>query len=243
MDLGELRRHLDSLAQSLGGEDRRLLAARLEGLISVFPFNEYEYLLTFLLDRQRISFAEYESLRTKYVSTNRYLDLYGLSPRVFGQVWGERHLMDLDGRFRKPDRSVDPNYSGEYDLWLEAVRVEAKASRAVGRKKGGTLATKALAFGAKGPFWMNFQQLKPDVCDVFVFIGVWVDRVLYWVMSNEEVKTNRYLSHQHRGGVEYQIGITDKNLPEFEAYRREPGTVADAVMKKAPRGGAQGRPS
>ncbi len=232
MDLAELRRHLDGLAESLESEDRTLLAARLGGLTSVFPFDEYEYLISFLLDRQRISFAEYESLRTKYVSTNRYLDLYGLSPRVFGQVWGEKHLMDLDGRFRKPDRSLDPSYSGEYDLWLEGVRVEAKASRAVNKEKRGNLATKALLYGAEEPLWMNFQQLKLDVCDVFVFIGVWVDRLLYWVMSNEEVKANRYFSHQHRGGVEYQIGITDKNLLDFAAYQCEPASLAAVVIGK-----------
>jgi hypothetical protein len=181
MDLGELRCHLDDLAKSLASEDRRLLAARLDGLISVFPFNEYEYIISFLLDRRRISFAEYESLRTKYVSTNRYLDLYGLSPRVFGQVWGEKHLADVDRRFRKPDRSLDPNYSGEYDLWLE---------------------------------------------------GVWVDRILYWVMSNEEVKADRYLSHQHRGGIEYQIGITDKNLSDFAAHQCEPASLAAVVIGK-----------
>jgi hypothetical protein len=232
MDLGELRRHLDALAESLRAEDRRLLAARLEGLISVFPFNDYEYIVTFLLDRQRISFAEYESLRTRYVSTNRYLDLYGLSPRVFGQVWGEKHLMDLDGRFRKPDRSLDPNYRGEYDLWLDGVRVEAKASRAVNKNKRGGLAAKALAYGSAEPFWMNFQQLKLDVCDVFVFIGVWVDRILYWAMSNEEVKASRYLSHQHRGGIEWQIGITDKNLSEFAAHQCEPVYLAAVVIDK-----------
>jgi hypothetical protein len=43
---------------------------------------------------------------------------------------------------------------------------------------------------------MNFQQLKLDVCDVFVFIGVWVDTIRYWVLSNDDVKSSPYLSHQ-----------------------------------------------
>lgn len=232
MDLAELRRYLESLTESLESEDRTVLAARLEALASVFPFNEYEYMISFLLDRRRISFAQYESLRGKYVSSNRYLDLYTLSPRAFGQVWAEKHLMDVDPRFRKPDRSLDPAYTGQYDLWLEGVRVEAKASRAVNKKKPGNLAAKALRYGADEPFWMNFQQLKLDVCDVFVFVGVWVDRLAYWVMSNEEVKTNRYLSHQHRGGVEYQVGITDKNWIEFQPYECEAASVASIVIRK-----------
>ena len=53
------------------------------GLVSVFPFNEYEYIITFLVDRGVISFNEYEALRTNYVSSNRYLELV----RAFTQVF------------------------------------------------------------------------------------------------------------------------------------------------------------
>lgn len=88
----------------------------------------------FLLDKGVIQFGEYEKLRESYVSTNKYLELYEYGPRNFGQVWGEPHLMDLDARFKKPDTSLDPDYSGDYDLWIEGVRVEAKASRAVHKK-------------------------------------------------------------------------------------------------------------
>lgn len=195
MNLHELRRYLDILISSLKHEDRQLLEARLNSLVSIFPFNEYEYILMFLLDRNVISFADYEKLRESYVTANRYLGLFGLAPRIFGQIWGEKHLMDLDPRFRKPNKSLDPSYQGQYDLWLEGVRVEVKAARAIDTKKRGDIASKALHRNSLAPFWMNFQQLKLDTCDVFVFIGVWVDEIVYWVMSNEEVKTNKYLSH------------------------------------------------
>ena len=180
MNLEDLRRYLDRFVHSLEREDQRMLNARLEGLISVFPFNEYEYIITFLVDRRLISFNEYEKLRENYVSANRHLNLYGLAPRIFGQIWGEKHLMDLDAGFRKPDRSLDPDYDGGYDLWLDGVRVEVKAARAIHTKKRGDVVSKALRFGSDEPFWMNFQQLKLDVCDVFVFVGVLggPDRVL-----------------------------------------------------------------
>lgn len=80
---------------------------------------------------------------------------------------------------------------------------------------------------------MNYQQLKLDICDVFVFIGVWVDRIVYWVISNDDVKQNEYLSHQHRGGIEYQIGITDRNISEFERFRTDPEHLGDTVMSLA----------
>lgn len=233
MTTQQLRAYLEQFATRLGAKDRTLLQARLNGLVSVFPFNEYEFILSFLLDRRAISFREYEKLRQNYVSANRYLDLFGLAPRVFGQIWGEQHLRDIEPRFQKPSRLLDSDYSGQYDLWLEGTRVEVKAARAIHTKQRGTVSSKALRHDSTDPFWMNFQQLKFDVCDVFVFIGVWVDQIAYWVLSNDQVKTNPNLSHQHRGGIEYQIGITNRNMSAFAAYLTVPQELANVVIAKS----------
>lgn len=233
MTTRELRAVLDRLVTSLEPRDQKLLQARLNGLVSVFPFSEYEYILTFLVDRRALSFREYEKLRANYVSTNRYLDLFSLAPRVFGQIWGEQHLQDIEPRFQKPSRSLDSKYSGQYDLWLEGTRVEVKAARAIHTKQRSTVSSKALRRDSSEPFWMNFQQLKFDVCDVFVFIGVWVDEIVYWVLSHDQAKSNPYLSHQHRGGVEYQIGITHNNISAFEVYRVAPQELANVVVEKS----------
>ena len=227
----QLREYLDKFVATLDQQDSELLDARLQSLVSVFPFNEYEYMLLFLRDRSVISFAEYEELRGAYVSSNRYLSLFGLAPRIFsGQIWGEQHLMDLNPEFKKADKSVDPEHEGQYDLWINGVRVEVKAARAIDTKKRGDIVSKALRTDSDRPFWMNFQQLKLDNCDVFVFLGVWVDTIRYWVLSHDDVKDNPYLSHQHRGGVEYQIGITDKNIGAFAPCLVEPSALAKRVM-------------
>ena len=233
MNQEELRAYLERLIDGLERGNQALLRVRLESLISVFPFSEYEYIITILVDCHVISFNEYEALRKNYVSSNRYLDLFSLAPRVFGQIWGENHLMDLDGRFQKPDKNLDPQHEGKYNFWLEGIRVEVNAARAIHTKKRGDMASKALHWGAEAPFWMNYQQLKLDICDVFVFIGVWVDLIVYWVMSNEEVKENNYLSHQHRGGIEYQIGIRNKNIQEFDAFKIDATALAITVVTKA----------
>ena len=89
MNLQQLRTYIDRLSDSLKQEERQVLKSRLRGLISVFPFNEYEYILTFLVDHRVITFGDYEELRGNYVSSNRYLDLFGLAPRIFGGTWGE----------------------------------------------------------------------------------------------------------------------------------------------------------
>ena len=92
--------------------------------------------------------------------------------------------------------------------------------------------TKALSFGSNGPYWMNFQQIKLDMADVFVFIGVWVDKILYWVLTNKEVKKHPIRSHQHRGGIEYQIGITEKNIKEFRKFLVEPSKLVGVIKSK-----------
>jgi hypothetical protein len=213
-------------------EDRSLLRARVQGLVSVFPFNEYEYVIMFLTDRGVLSFREYEDLRENYVSDNRYLELFELAPRSFGQTWGERHILDLDTEFQKPNRTADPNYDGEYDLLIDNLRIEVKSSRAYNASLTGSLVSRALTWESDSPFWMNYQQLKLDICDVFIFIGVWVNRIVYWVMSNNEVKNNRYLSPQHRDGIEYQIGMRQNNIQDFNLYRVEASDIATVVRQK-----------
>jgi len=232
LNLQDLRKYLEGLSNSLDRSDQALLRSRVQSLASVFPFNEYEYTLMFLLGRQVLTFEDYEKLRSDYISANQYLSLYGLAPRIFGEIWAHQHLMDLDNRFEKPSKQVDPNYEGEYDLWIQSVRTEVKTARAINTRIRGDVVSKALKYGSPEPFWMNFQQLKPDRCDVFVFIGVWVDSIVYWVLSSQEVRENKHLSHQHRGGVEYQIGVTEKNISLFDEFRVTPSMVANVVIRK-----------
>jgi len=232
-----LKQYLEGLLQNLESKNHGLLSARLGSLKSVFPFNEYEYILMFLVDREVITFEQYEGLREKYVSSNPYLELYGIAPRAFGEIWGHPHIMDIDNRFKKPHKKLDSTYEGQYDLWFEGMKVEVKACRAINTRKRGNLMAKALRYGSHEPFWMNYQQIKVDMADVFVFIGVWIDKIVYWVMSKEEIKKNRYLSPQHRGGIEYQIGITHRNISEFDIYRVEPHKLGKMVLKKAKKSG------
>lgn len=235
MNQTELRAYLDGLVETMRTEDRAALNARLGSLASAFPFNEYEYIIAFLSNRGILSFSEYETLRESYVSANRYLNLFELPPRTFGQGWAERHLQDLDDSFRTPNRELDPQYDVEYDLWRNGVKIEVKSSRAADASRQGALASRALRWGDNAPFWMNYQQLKADICDVFILVGVWLDKIAYWVMSNDDIKSHPLLSPQHRDGSEYQIGIRNSNIGDFEIYRVEADSIAQAVIEKARR--------
>lgn len=89
----------------------------------------------FLLDKKVIKFQAYEKLRTDYVSANTYLELYGLAPRVFGEIWSHQHIIDLDNRFSRAKKETDPLYEGQYDLWLDGIKVEVKSARVINTKK------------------------------------------------------------------------------------------------------------
>lgn len=236
MDKKELDKKLDKWVKELPQESKKSLLARLSGLKSIYPFNEYEYRLMYLFDKKIITFQEYERLRDAYVNANPYLNLYNVSPRVFGEIWAQQHLIDIDSKFKKPTKEIDKNYSGEYDLYLEngrqIIKIEVKASRAINTKIRGGLETKALSFESKEPYWMNFQQIKLNIVDIFIFIGVWVDRIYYWVLTNKEVEEHPIRSHQHRGGIESQIGITDKNFNDFKKFLVEPSYLVETIKKK-----------
>ena len=36
----------------------------------------------------------------------------------------------------------------------------------------------------------------------------------------------------HRGGIEYQIGIKEKNIADFDKYKVEPNKLGDTVLRK-----------
>ncbi|OIN96014.1 hypothetical protein AUJ66_07635 [Candidatus Desantisbacteria bacterium CG1_02_38_46] len=232
MDIDELDQHLLSWTKRLKQENQNLLNAALSSIKSAFPFNEYEHRIAFFLNRGVISFDEYKKLRDNYVGSNQYLELYGLAPRVFGDIWCKEHLIGIDQRFKEPSKKLDPKYDGEYDLWLNGIKIEVKAGRATKTKERGAVTSKAIPYKSEKPFWINMQQIKLDICDVFILIGVWTDRICYWVLSNDEVKNHSEISHQHRGGIEYQIGITERNVREFDKYLVEPTKLVDTILEK-----------
>lgn len=233
MNIKELDKMLSVWINSLKGENGQILKARLSSLKSVYPFNEYEYRIMFLLDKGIISFRDYEELRGSYTKSE-YLGLYELAPRTFGETWAHKHLMDIDTRFKKPNKLLDASYDGNYDLWVQEIRVEVKASRAVDKRiKGKSLVSKAITFETNEPFWMNFQQIKKNICDVFIFIGVWVDKSCYWVFPHNFIENHPHLSPQHRGGIEYQLGITERNLTDFDKYLVEPRQLVNVIIRRA----------
>lgn len=225
----------------------------LEELKSVFPFSRYEYIISTLLARDKITFDEYLTVRDEYIDRNLYLYLFEMAPRTFGDTWGLSHLCSFQPDFKRPSRKADPR-SGEYDLYLDwiddgkkehYIKIEVKASRANDRgRKSDSLISKAIASDSERPFLMNFQQQKPSCCDVFIWIAVYRDIIKYWVIRSDFVQTNQYFTPQHRNAAtagrskvyekkdiyEGQIMVTDENIATFDDFLAQGNELKDAVI-------------
>ena len=216
-------------------KDGILSESYLENLQNVYPFNKFEFVMSHLIDEGIIGIDEYNDIRNKYIERNKFLFLFEKSPRVFGETWAQNHLNELVQELRRPSKDLDAQYSGEYDFWYNGIKIEVKASRAVKRESGDSLMMKALSTDSAQGFDMNFQQLKPKCCDVFVWMAVWKDAIKYWVLSSKEVQGNPYYSTgQHRGNTgEGQLWLKETNIKEFDPYLVEPKDILEKIVEKS----------
>ena len=229
----QLKQHLLQLVSELDKMKSTQILDRLDDLVSVYPFNEYEFLISSLMGYGKISLSDYQNLRDEYISRNLFMYVFEISaPRGFGEAWAQGHLKEICPELVKPNNKLDTNYSGQYDFFVDGlIKVEVKASRAVDFDSDEPLYVKALSSDSNKRFDMNFQQVKPACADVFVWVGVWRDVIRYWVLSSEEVRTNRYYSTgQHRGNEgEGQIHLKDSNVIEFAEFESRPRDLLDSI--------------
>lgn len=238
----ELREQLDLLLRQSGGDKTTI--ETIQGEKAVFPFSTEGRMLAYLLATKMITYEKYMELYNDYAKRNQYLDLFDMAPRTFGETWGEKHILSLFPEFVKATKknisSIYPMFDGEFDLWLDGIRVEVKACRANSTKTGGSLAGRAYLHSEalSSGFKYHYQQLKPSCCDVFIWIGVCRDELLYWVLTSDELQRTGKLGSQHRNentgiaGVEVfegQVFMTEEELKPFLVEEKD---VLNAVKRK-----------
>ncbi len=148
-----LKNRLEKVIDSLSIKTKNSLKSRLDDLISVYPFNEYEYeyIISNLLGFGKINIDDYFEIRDDYIARNMFLYIFEISaPRNFGEQWAQGHLKELIPELIKPTKKLDKNYSGEYDFLYQKdnktnIKIEVKASRAVDFNSQEALYVKALA--------------------------------------------------------------------------------------------------
>jgi hypothetical protein len=218
MELTELK---NKIIQSFRGSKSDLSAVLelIEKDQSVFPFNEYEHMIVSLIEKGGLSYKQYIEIREDYIRQNPNLWIFEISaPRGFGETFAQTYVQGICPKLQKPTKKLDPKYSGEYDFWLDGIAIEVKASRAVDRDSEEPLYMKALSKSTNKRFLMNFQQLKPRCCHVFIWVAVYRNEIVLWVISSKDVANNPSYSSQHRGGIEGQVMITNDNIMTLKKY-------------------------
>ncbi len=202
---------------------------------AVYPFNGYEHLISTLIEDGNLTYQDYIEIRDLYISENPYLYLFEVSaPRTFGEKIAETLVLNKGNNIKKASKTLDKDYKGQYDLYLDGIRIEVKASRVVNRDSNAPLYMKALSFGTKEAFLMNFQQLKPQCCDIFIWIAVYRDQISFWIMTSEDVKRHKdYSIGQHRGnkGNEGQLHISESNIKTLDKYLLSNDDIEDRIRE------------
>lgn len=239
MELIELR---TKIIESFTGNEEDLceILSLIEDDYAVYPFNEYEHLIVSLIEKKGLSYEKYLEIRTEYINANPNLWIFEISaPRGFGEKFAQTYVKGKSNNLLSPNKKLDPDFKGEYDLWLDGIKIEVKASRAVDSNSEDPLYIKALSYNTKQHFLMNFQQLKPQCCDVFIWLAVFRDEIILWVMNSDEVANHELFSKgQHRGnhGNEGQLHIKHDNIHQFDCYKLIDNNIdkaiKDAVKRK-----------
>jgi hypothetical protein len=206
---------------------------------TVYPFNKLEHLICALIEHGGLSYNQYLAIRAEYISKNSHLWIFQISaPTTFGK-FAETHLKEKCPALKKPTRNLDPNFTKQqYDLWLDGIRIEVKASRVVNKNSKAPLYAKALPRKTDQHFLMNFQQLKPQLCDVFIWVAVFRDEIVVWVMSASEVQENEKRSNgQHAGNIgnEGQLHITHDNIHVLDQYELKDANIELMIREAAKR--------
>lgn len=215
---------------------------------SAMPFTVEARLLTYLLSIGTISYEDYVSIVDEYtqrnIEENKYLYLFDMAPRTFGQTWGEQHIKKLFPKFVNATKQnlekIYPSFDGEFDLWIDNIRVEVKACRANSTSTIGGLRERAYSHieAQTANFKYHYQQLKPSCCDVFIWIGVCKDELLYWVLTSQELLHTGKLGPQHRNEntgneaasvFEGQVFMTEEELQSFQVNETE---ILEKVKEK-----------
>lgn len=239
MELLELRNLLLQYSGKLSKIEKEHLLTELDNLTSIYPFNDYEYIIACLLSKNILQYKEYLKVRDNYISQNMYLPIIEIAwPRPFWETWAQGHIMSLDHRILKPNQELDYSYTGQYDLLIlnnnSKVRIEVKASRWLNKElKNEAYAVKALSYPTKKLFDMNFQQIKLDYAEVFVFVAVWRNKITYWVLSSNDIKNSWYYNEkQHsKSNGEWQIHFKNHNIEYFKKYEVKPNNIYNSIIE------------
>lgn len=215
-------------------------------LLEKIKRQDYEFVYMALQNEGLLSFEDYKKLKKKFQQRNKYLSVIKItSPRSFGETWAENHILKIVPQLESTRNNKKLKAQGMYDVFYrkkkdslkEIIKIEVKAGRAIDRTMHSLpYDRRALTSDeVDRKFDMNFQQMKPDCFDVAIMMGVWADKIRYWVLSSDEIRKHKHFSSgQHRGnkGYEGQIHIKSETIANFKEFEVQEDGIFKAVLSK-----------
>lgn len=238
-----------------------------------YPYSLQARIVTYLVATNLISYDEYNEMYNAFKRRNPYLQAFEMAPRTFGETWVERKILDLfpleNGRgLKKATKAqvvgafpgyLDPlgkEFKSQFDFICcngnEKYKVEVKACRANAESEisdddfsSSSLTSRAYTYdeAIDKNFQFHFQQLKPGFCDVFIFVGVCTDKILYWILTPHELRLVGGLTPQHPTTGTRDVnnptfeGQVYKTIKDYEYYLVEENEILDAIISKFTLGG------
>ena len=71
-----LKKDLEKLIEELPVDNKTKLKNNLRELMSVYPFNEYEFIISNLLGLDKITLNDYLKIREEYLARNEFLNIF-----------------------------------------------------------------------------------------------------------------------------------------------------------------------
>ena len=161
----KLRKQIEAMIKSSNADMEIITSINSE--LSVYPFSIESRLLIYLLEIKAISYDELLKMQDEYIKRNKYLYTYELTSKSFGD-WGEKQVIAIAPEFikatKKNMKKIKQDFDGEYDLYVDGIRVEVKANRAAEDKKKTSLSRRAYLHSEakKCGFKYHFEQIKPN---------------------------------------------------------------------------------
>lgn len=148
---------------------------------------------------------------------------------------------------------LDPlgkHFSSQFDFICfnedKKYKVEVKSSRASADKDesdifiSSNLTSRAYSYNeaVKNNYQFHFQQIKPGFCDIFIFVGVCTDQILYWVLTPDEIRNDGGLTTQHPTTGTKDIndlafeGQVSKSIADYQKYLTDECNIFDTIIQK-----------
>ena len=101
----KLKSELEELLRRV--PDQTAFRQRLDNLVSVYPFNEYEYIISTLLAMDVLSLDAYHDLRNAYIARERYSSVNSIGHALCLKEGAHEGWIALDGRQVGGDAGVE----------------------------------------------------------------------------------------------------------------------------------------